>query len=389
MEDAGDLRKEVERWFKEDKKLLNDLYSTRSVLEIIDKLSKKEKSIVTQIADEMDVGKDTISKKKKKLLEHNLIYEEHRGWYTHRNTGCKVYDGKAKLLFLTEKGIQIIKYLKLFPIPPLKSPGPAPVTTEITSHKIPVSAKEFHSARIREVIRKLIEELPVVSTSDIYHSISAIPHSTYSGKKFHVEEEILFDDLKNHLEEYKKFNSAFNMFKRTCKEFQDKKHTIFETIKLDITKEFNLQFSTYWSISDSFSLSMVEWVYQAAINLLIKEKYFEHYYINFKSNVNTTIKDEKEVLEYYIGGLGLIQVDNGKYSADNFRRKIDKELRDYMSKLGKTPYINEVKANLEILQKVSDLKDEIEMILKENLEIPIFSGDCKYLRAMYESQNDE
>lgn len=390
MNDNQDLKKEVERWFKENKKLLNDLYSTRSVLEMIDKMGKYETSIAKQIAEEMDIEKPTVSKRKKILLEHGLIREDQRGWYKSRVIDKKLYDSKSKLIFLTDKGKKIMRYLTVYRLPERKTSRKGSINTKNphskTSKEIPISAREFHSVKIKDVIRKLLEALPIVSDSEISLPLLLDPCPVYSGGKLDVEDEILFDDLTTHLEEYERFYKSFNNFKQSCKEFQDNKHKIFEIIKLDLRKQFNLQFSLHWSEPNSFSMNIMEWVYTAAIYFLTYDKkYFKHYYIDFNSKVELKTYPGQEILAYRVEGMGLFQVSKEGYSAEDFKTEIDEKLRTYMNKLKERPYFNEITANLKLVRKASDLQTEIKLILKENLEIPIFGGVCKYLRAMHQS----
>lgn len=390
MNDNQDLKKDVERWFKDNKELLNDLYSTRSVLEVIDKMNKYEKSIVKQIHKEMGIGMSAVSKKKKILLEHGLIREEQRGWYKDLVSNKKIYDSKSKLIFLTDKGKKILRYLTVYRLPERKTSRKGSINTKKphskTSKEIPISAREFHSVKIKDVIGKLLEALPVVSDSEISLPLLLDPCPVYSGGKLDVEDEILFVDLTNHLEEYERFYKSFCNFKRVCKEFQDNKHKIFEIIKLDLSKQFNLQFSPHWSEPNSFSMNMIEWVYMAAIYFLTYDKkYFKNYYIDFNSKVELKTYPGQEILEYRVEGMGLFQVSKEGYSAEDFKTEIDKKLRVYMKKLKERPYFNEITANLKLVRKASDLQNEIKLILKENLEIPIFGGVCKYLRAMHQS----
>lgn len=383
MSDPDYVKRTVSRWFKEDKKLLSDVHFSQGIILKIATLSEKKESIGRYIVDESGLTKAAVYRKIRRLLEDGLITQDTGAVFHDRDTGKRIRDGRVSTYYLTEKGRMIAEFLNAFPLPQPRSPTPKPSTY----------AREFHSARLRELTERISEQLPEVHDTNIYFPpighlaqglpIEIRPKQVYHGLRLPFEKEVLFDDLKNH-PDFNEFRRFFKEFKRLCEEFEQRKDEALRGIEKDVSKHFNLQYSPHWEERDSFNWRMRGWIFEGGIQSIgeDRKKYFEPYYVDFKSHIEEETIDGHKLLQYWIGGTGFIQTGRGNHEKDAFRKKIDDELSIYMKRIEKAPYYSDIKKAQRLLKRARDLRGRIELTLKRNLEVPIFRGDCEYLRAM-------
>lgn len=390
MKEPSQLKKEVEKLFEKSARLLSDIHSTKQVLRLLNRKPWRSKGIIArQIGRELMITDAAVSGKVKTLLQQDLITSEKGKAYRDRKTGRSIHDGRARLLLLTEKGRMIADYLESFELP-TRPRGKSRTTISAIDRS---RAREFHSARLRELTERILVQLPDVHDANIYfppfahltqgRPIEVRPKQVYHGLRLPFETEVLSDDLKNHLD-FNEFRRFFKEFKRLCEEFEQRRDEALRGIEKDVSKHFNLQYSPHWEERDSFNWRMRGWIFEGGIQSIgeDREKYFEPYYVSFKSNVKEETIDGQKLLQYWIGGRGLIQSGGGNHKKEVFRKKIDDELSDYMRKIEKAPYYSDIKKAQSLLKRARDLRERIELALKRNLEVAIFRGDCEYTTAM-------
>lgn len=389
MSDPDYIKKTVSRWFKEDKELLSDVHFGQEIILTIATLSERKESIGRYIVEKSGLTKAAVYRKIRRLSEDGLISQDTGAMFHDRIKGKEVRDGRVRPYYLTEKGRMIAEFLKAFPLPQPRSP-----TRRFLAFPKPSTyAREFHSARLRELIERILAQLPDVHDANIYFPpighlaqglpIEIRPKQVYHGLRLPFEKEVLLDDLKNH-PDFNEFRRFFKEFKRLCEEFEQRRDEALRGIEKDVSKHFNLQYSPHWEEPDSFNWRMRGWVFEGGIQSIgvDRKRYFEPYYVNLKSHMEEETVDGHKLLQYWIGGTGFIQTGRGNHEKDVFQKKIDDELSNYMRKIEKAPYYSDIKTAQRLLERARDLRGKIELTLKRNLEVPIFRGDCEYLRAM-------
>lgn len=378
MSEPSDIENVVSKWFEEDEKLLSDVHNARDIILIIEKLGKEEKSITKNIVKESHLKESAVYKKLRKLLEDDLVSCRRGGEYEDPERGGKVLDGRIRYWDLTEKGQKVADYFKLFslPEPPLRK-GELSVSSQPMAY-----AREFHSARLRDLTRRILEQLPEVHATDIYSPSIVRPKQIYDGLQLSIEEDVLFSHLKKH-KEFVEFVEFFKEFKMLCEEFKQKKDEALEGIEKDVSKHFNLEYSPQWKKADSFSRRMTKWIFDGGIHSLEerREKFFEPYYVDIKSRLEEEKRGNQDLLQYWVGGTGFVQTRKGNRQKEAFQKEIDDKLSDYMRRIEKAPYYSDIRAAQRLLERARDMGKRIDLILRRNLEIAVFS-DCEYTTAM-------
>ena len=332
-----------------------------------DHLTEKEKNRIIR------GSRPVISRKLSTLQsELKLVYE-----------GEPLEDSRSGNYLLTDRGLQIMEYIS-------KHPEEGARIFErrkkvLKEKTVSPFAREFHSKQLREVIKKLLDELQTISSTDSYTPSIISPKSYYDGDDLNVETtEVLFDDLKNHLKFCDKpFDVMLSRFKQMCKEFCSMKNKVLKGISLDVANNFGFNMSEYCEVN-TFTTYLPEWIYKASFCLSIDKKYYKGYYLNFKSKIEEEkTKEGIEVIEYWVGAYGFMKVAKEKRDKEKFQKEMDKKLRTYIRKenLSKAPYYRDVVQCTKLSQSIEELREEIIKILKKNLMVPIFDGNCKYLSS--------
>ena len=380
MKEHDDLRKTVSKWLDEDKKLLVDVHNTQDIILIIERLSKEKRSITKYIVSESPLRKSAVYRKLRTLMEDDLITSVAGGEYFNEERNERVFDRRTKLHYLTKKGQKIAEYLKIASLPerpPLSAkPSAASVITTV--------ARVFHSERIKELLKEIASQMPQFDTSEVYYPSSHIfPRRTYDGEALSFEDDVLFDDLKNHLLRFGELNESYSCFKKSCDEFRRLKEKILEEIRLDVSKNLELQFSPDGFDKDFFSSGMTEWIFEAGLYLGKRgfKGHFEEYFLDFISRIDRTSFRGEEALQYWVSGRDFIHVAREHDKDEIFRQEMDEKLRAYLEGLGDTPYFEGIAKAHALLEEAKRSREDFMVVLRKNLEVPIFDGDCEILRA--------
>lgn len=380
MKQPTRLKKEVETLFEKNARLLSDVHSTKRVLMLLNRQPWKSEGIIaSQIKGELMITDAAVSGKVKKLLQQRLVTSEKGKPYQDRKTGRKIHDGRAKLLLLTERGRKIADYLESFELPiRARRKGRPSISAADRSR-----AREFHSARLRELIERMLPQLPQVHREDVYLSSLDFPRKKYDGDRLPFENEVLFDDLRNHLLDYDKLNKSHTRFKKSCRDFRRMKQEILEEIRLDISKRFGLRFSPAWGHPDSFLPAMAEWIFEAGIYLGKGDlkRHFKEYFLDFQSEAYKGTLPGRKTIQYRIVGTDFMLVARDHSQADAFKREIDEKLKAYLRGLGDAPYSGGIAKASALLGKAKTSREDLMAVLRKNLEVPIFDGDCEFLAA--------
>ncbi|MEW5760190.1 MAG: hypothetical protein AB1779_05440 [Candidatus Thermoplasmatota archaeon] len=417
MLDELDLR--IKSLFEEDNSLPKALPGMYHYLVCIDVL-KDDKATLSQVAAKMDLKRQHVKTKIDKALGYGLIRMEEKGYYVDIESNKKRYDERAKLYYLTDKGKIILGYLKqLYE----KTPTPMSALVKMSEElrgttktkearynnemikknkvkskmapEIPISAREFHSERIRYVIKKLIDEFPEVGEDNVYITSSRNLYLEnriiYLGQKLSVEDETLFSDIKNHIGtfiRYAEFEELFNKFKEKSKKFHENTEKIRELIIPDMKKLFGLIYSDRWDYMNMFHKNLVEWIYDGVKYLAdeVRRKYFHEFYVKLSSKVEEMTRDGKTILEYWLEARGIIRIDKQEcerygFKKDNLKEDIDERLKRYMENLSKRPCYKEYINNKKLQVELKNLREEIVSKLKQEENRPIYEGNCEYLVA--------
>lgn len=384
------LRKEVQKWLK-DPELLKDVYITTDILEKIVEMRKNYQSIQKYIAAELSMTPYNISRKVKKLREHNLVRIVNQLWYNDMN-GKRKRDAKAKLLELTEKGHNVLTYSKTTQLPKkkIKKRSKQPI------HKIPPSAREFHSEQLRKVINRLIDTFIIIDNRGAYEVEKFILSgedneffnkklTLFRGGELNIEHtETLFSDLENHLMFFNKkpFIRVMNDFKQLCKKYNGKINGIKNEINLSLMKHFEREVSNLWE-TGYLSLKLQEYIYDATFYLASRNlKFYNEYFKKFESKIEEEKTGEgEEILVYRVGPYGFLKELKEEWeSKEDFKKYMDEKLHSYLENLKKAPFFEEMEACAKSMEEINLQREIIIQILKKNLAIPIYPGDCTYLQ---------
>lgn len=379
MNDPDDIEKTVSKWFKEDAELLSAVQYAQDVIKIIEDLSKERRSIGKYIIEESGLTKVAIATRIRVLLGHGLIVQRKGEKYWDVGRGKKVYDGRVKLHELTERGRKIAEYMKLYELPE----APSAERRIPTSGRFSANAKLFHSARLRELLKDMANQIPLVSTTEIYHPTKCRPITRYDGGPLPIENEILLGDLQNHLIDFEKFDRSYSDFKEWCKKFRQLKDEILMEIELDVRKNFAVQLSSSWNEPNSFSPNMLEWIFEAGVYLSGKnlKRHFREYFLDFESRIEKGRFEGREKVEYWIGGRGFLQVMREHNEAEVLKQETDNNLKSFMEKLRKASYYQKIGEAHGFLDRAAKLREELLRMITRNLEVPIFGGRCEFLDA--------
>lgn len=381
MRRPGQLKKEIETLFEKDKTLLLDVHNAKLVLRLMGRPPWNETGIIArQIHEELLITKAAVSGKVKRLLERGLIRSERRKPYYDPTPirGRMIRDDRTKLLTLTKRGMKIAEYIEFYALPPKPiRKGRESVATRGSSY-----SREFHSARLRDLTERILAELPEVHATDIYSPSIVRPKQIYGGLQLSIEKDVLFSHLKKH-QEFAEFVEFFKEFKMLSEEFKRKKDEALEGIEKDVSKHFNLEYSPQWEEADSFSKGMTKWIFDGGIHSLEqrREKSFEPYYVDIKSRLEEEKAGNQDLIQYWVGGTALVQTRKGNRQKEAFQKEIDDKLSDYMKGIEKAPYYSDIMEAQSLLERARGLGKRIELILRLNLEVAIFS-DCEYTKAM-------
>lgn len=401
------LKKEVEKWL-EDPEFKNDLWTTTDVLKKVKKMKVKNQSIQKQIADELGMNEWAISRKVGKLKKHGLVRKVQQQWYIDM-VGKQITDAKAKLWELTEKGKRVLNYLKIKPLTNNKSNNGEKIGKR-NNDQIPISAREFHSEKIRElVVERLLNEFPIVEEDGLYDPIvekdgisdfiiekdgiyaplEGYKHCPYTGKLLSIEvDEVLFEDfLKNHLEfaTAKDFNTWLAEFKEIARKWWEAYDTVIKGVKLDLKNHLEIPYSHQGDKLNGFTDNLINWVMEGMkcyMDHSCLNHYYRKYYVDgVNGKVEPTKRGDILSLDYNIDREILIIREKGNLQPEEFKAKMDKKIREYMEKkLSKAPFFKLYQKNRNILSKAKELREKIITFLKRNQQIPIYKvRKCPYL----------
>ncbi len=256
-----------------------------------------------------------------------------------------------------------------------------------------------HTERLKEkVIKPWIEELERIrlpSKASGVHIFSSCFRarnrgfaygdkvSYYRGDKLKVEDEILFEDLKNHIDS--NFFRSYEEFKNNVKTFWNKINELEDSVKAYLDDR----------------ISMLEWnkVYQNLDDILKDGGFFDldqtlcffldSLLVNFTNNVKLSTVERRDgfvrALFYSYSDEGI----DGKYCSE-YCEYIDKEIDEEKEML----IIDTLKYFLQdlsirfkkdiseihfLLDEIKEDRDRILRKLQEIKEIVVFQGDCKYI----------
>jgi hypothetical protein len=154
-------------------------------------------------------------------------------------------------------------------------------------------------------------------------------------------------------------------------------------IKQDIKKCFGLNYSENCGDVDIFHKNMVDWIYDSMSYLADKKnsEYFKKHYVNFESKVEegTNSDGTTAVLTYHIDDSYMMAIEKGEHKKDSWRWVIDKELKNYMENLSNNRCYTEYIKNKTLLVELAKLREEMIAKLKQEENVPIYLGKCKFL----------
>jgi hypothetical protein len=251
-----------------------------------------------------------------------------------------------------------------------------------------------HCIKLKEVIRRLMLELPKVKKFGIYNIQIESSELEYHGEQFNIEIEIpeLYNDFfNNHLSVDKRLLKKIAVFKHKSKEFWKNKGELFEEMILDLNKYFQLEISESFDI-EPLDEMILDWIYYGAFFLVRKKiNAFKEYFtdVNFKTriiNIDWGLDLKKgnedplrsDVMEYIVGPCPFLRTRI--FEDEDFKTHLEKKLGDYMGNMPQRSYYDDLSKNIELFQALFVLRTEIMTILKKELSKPHFPGKCKIIQ---------
>ncbi|MCK5560060.1 MAG: hypothetical protein KAJ51_05680 [Thermoplasmata archaeon] len=253
--------------------------------------------------------------------------------------------------------------------------------------------KVQHYIKIREFLKQIIDEFPLVKTDGIYKAYNNTSKIEYHGEPLWVEIELqeLYEDFfHNHISVNKQLAKKIATFKHQSKEFWKQKVELFEEMELDINKYFEPEINESIDIKP-LDEKILDWIFFSATYLARKKKdvyneYFTYVYLKTKI-IHGDWLDRKtknknrlnfDIIEYSVGNHTFFRI--GSNNSEDFKPKLEKKFKEYMKSLPKRRYYNGLEQSFDWLQALLAIKAEIIEILNAEIMKTHYPGKCKFIK---------
>lgn len=221
---------------------------------------------------------------------------------------------------------------------------------------------ERHSDDLRVLAKRWFNEVPTILF--VGQPLESEPTILEAP----VEHEYLFEDLKNHIPADMNLLEAWEKFKKDYLQFDENRFSLFQKILKDTEKRLELPYNPNFQKGHGFSGHFVEEIYRDAFRIVRNLR---------PDNLSLQTRIDKKSpgkYEFLTPSHGLVQ------GSEKEIKKAERVRREVLSELSSSGYIGQAKQMLEQYEDLAQSREALLRQITDFISIPIFPGDCKYVK---------
>lgn len=230
-----------------------------------------------------------------------------------------------------------------------------------------IEVERRHSDDLKDLIKRWKSEIENLSPKSPYEVNIQEGYSL----NLSVEQEIYFQDIKNHIPSNLDLLKSWNKYKKNWYEYEKNRHAFFNSIKDEVSEKIGLswfQYSHEWNKNPGFSTRLIMNVYEDLFNIIEAKR--KPYHLKEKGE----FREEQGRYTFYARD-GLFWSDK-----KDVAKKAKESYYDVLKTLSQSQHIEGAKKLISDYKRLIQEKEDVVRNLNYFAFIPLLPGKCKYIK---------